>query len=75
MIAPTPYRIQLRGRLSDAILAPYVDDFVVSRTAESTLLEGQVRDAAHLNGIVTHLTGLGIELVSLNPSGGRPSPG
>lgn len=74
---PTPYRIQLRGRLSDAILAPYVHEFVVSRTTDSTVLAGDVRDPAHLHGIITHLTGLGIELISVtsgNPAQLEPDP-
>ncbi|MGI9614877.1 MAG: rhodanese-like domain-containing protein, partial [Acidimicrobiales bacterium] len=59
------YRVELRGRLSDAVLGPYVDDFVVSRTQNHTVLTGAVRDAAHLHGIVTHLTSMGLELVSV----------
>jgi hypothetical protein len=61
----TPYRVELRGRLSDQILGPYVHEFVVSRTQDRTVLTGVVRDAAHLHGIVTHLTSLGLELISV----------
>jgi len=73
------YRIELRGRLSDAILAPYADEFLIDRTDGTTTLAGDVRDAAHLHGIVSHLTGLGVELVSANTvedgdRGGLPSP-
>lgn len=65
MTASTAYRIELRGRLSDHILGPYADEFVVSRTTSSTVLTGPVRDASHLHGIVTHLTSLGLGLVSV----------
>ena len=65
MTASTGYRIELRGRISDHILGPYADEFVISRTAASTVLTGPIRDSAHLHGIVTHLTSLGLDLVSV----------
>lgn len=65
MTTSTAYRIELRGRLSDHILGPYAYDFVVSRTADSTVLTGPVREASHLHGIVTHLTSIGLDLVSV----------
>jgi len=64
MSEPTPYRILLRGRISDDTLAPYGPELVVSRENSTTLLVGPVRDAAHLHGIITHVTNLGIELIS-----------
>ncbi|MGI9598955.1 MAG: hypothetical protein ACR2QK_22520 [Acidimicrobiales bacterium] len=64
MTGPTSYRIELRGRLSDHILAPYSPEFAISRTTNSTVLIGDIRDPAHLHGIVTHLTSLGLELLS-----------
>lgn len=65
MNAPSPHQIQLRGRLSDAILGPYVYEFVISRTATSTILAGQIRDPAHLHGIITHLTSQGVEITGI----------
>lgn len=63
----TPYRIVLRGRLSDELLRPYLHEFTVVRSSECTTLAGVVRDAAHLHGIVSHLTSVGVELVSIGP--------
>ncbi len=63
MTGPATYRIELRGRRSDDILAPYRHEFIVSRTADNTVLVGQVRDPAHLHGIVNHLTIGGFELL------------
>ncbi|MGI9611514.1 MAG: hypothetical protein ACR2QO_01305 [Acidimicrobiales bacterium] len=65
MTTAIPYRVEVRGRLSDQILGPYAHEFVVSRTKDRTVLTGAVRDAAHLHGIVTHLTSLGLELISV----------
>lgn len=73
MTAGARYRIRLRGRISDDVLAPYSHEFVVTRTGDSTVLAGPVRDAAHLHGIVTHLTALGIELISATATGGQES--
>lgn len=65
MTVGAAYRVEVRGRVSDAMLGPYADEFVVARTPATTALTGAVRDAAHLNGIVTHLTSLGLDLVSV----------
>ena len=59
------YRIEVRGRVSDRMLGPYVDEFVISRTRRSTTLSGHIRDPAHLHGVVAHLTGIGLVLVSV----------
>lgn len=65
MTPSTAYRVELRGRPSEAMLGPYANEFVVSRTRATTVLTGPVRDAAHLHGIVSHLTSLGLELISV----------
>lgn len=72
---PTPYRIELRGRLSDDILTPYSEEFVVSRTSHSTVLLGNIRDPAHLHGVVAHLTSLGLELLSTGVARPAAPPG
>lgn len=76
MTTSTVYRIEIRGRLSDRILGPYALEFVVSRSSSTTVLTGEVRDASHLHGIVSDLTSLGLELVSVAqiPTSG-PEPG
>ncbi len=65
MTTSTAYRVELRGRVSEAVLGPYASEFVISRTGNATVLTGAVRDAAHLHGIVTHLISTGLELVSV----------
>ena len=56
------YRIDLDGRISDRMLGPYLDDFTISRTRGGTTLSGHLRDAAHLHGVILHLTGLGLRI-------------
>ena len=77
MTTSTAYRIELRGRLSDDILGPYAYDFVISRSPVNTVLTGPIRDAAHLHGIVTHLTSVGLELINvteISSLGPEPPP-
>ena len=68
-MTPAGYRIEIRGRVSERTLGPYADEFVVSRAAHTSTLSGTIRDPAHLHGIVTHLTGIGLELISVQPVG------
>ena len=63
------YRIELAGRVSDRMLAPYIEEFEVVVGRSTTTLSGVVRDAAHLHGVITHLTGLGLDIVSVGPAG------
>lgn len=70
MTAPMRYRIELRGNVSDRLLEPYLDEFVISRTEATTSLSGPIRDPSHLHGIVSHLTSRGIELVSFREVAG-----
>lgn len=73
------YRIEIRGRVSDRSLGPYIDEFAISRSTRSTTLSGRIRDPAHLHGVVAHLTGIGLELISVQPLGrgddARADPG
>jgi hypothetical protein len=65
---PTTYRIVIRGRAGARALHPFVDDFVVVTTPEGhTSMTGAVTDAAHLHGLLVHLTSLNVEVVSANP--------
>jgi hypothetical protein len=78
MSEPTTFEIVLRGRASARLLRPLLDDFTIThtpgthtpgtRTSEGeTRLVGEVRDAAHLHGVVAHLTAVNVELVSIVP--------
>lgn len=76
---PTPpastYVIVIRGRPSARLLRPLLDDFRFEHTSDAsgdgspqvTRLTGDVRDAAHLHGIVAHLTSVNVDLISIAP--------
>ena len=68
MSEATPYEVVIRGNASKRVLGPLRDDFAIEATdAGTTRLTGAIRDAAHLHGVVTHLTALAIDIVSLAP--------
>ena len=64
----TAYEILIRGHASERVLARLNDDFSIERApGQHTRLIGEIRDAAHLHGVITQLTALAIEIVSLTP--------
>ncbi len=68
MTTTTTYEIVIRGRASARLLRPLLDEFAIDHTIDGvTRLTGDVRDAAHLHGIVAHLTSVGAELISIGP--------
>ena len=68
MNAPITYEIVIRGLLSKRLQGTLADDFTIeAANAGTTRLIGPVRDPAHLHGVVTNLTALAIEIVSLTP--------
>ena len=68
MNEPVTYEIVIRGRASERLLARLADDFSIIPGADGhTRLLGDVRDAAHLHGVINQLTTLAIEIVSLTP--------
>ena len=68
MATPTTYEIVIRGRATERFLRPLLDDFSIDHDiGGGTRLTGDVRDAAHLHGIVAHLTSVGAELISIGP--------
>ena len=68
MTAPTTYEIVIKGRASARFLRPLLHDFSVDHSLEGvTRLIGVVRDAAHLHGVVAHLTSVNVELISIAP--------
>ena len=72
MSEPTTFEIVIRGRASARLLRPLLDDFTFHHAADrTTRLVGVVRDAAHLHGVVSHLTSVNVELISIAPIG-RP---
>ena len=68
MPEPTSYEIVIKGRAGARLLRPLLDDFTVDHSVEGvTRMIGELRDAAHLHGVVTHLTSLNVELISIAP--------
>ena len=69
MNEPITYEIVIRGQASERILARLRDDFSIDATAGGhTRLVGEIRDPAHLHGVINQLTSLAIEIVSINPA-------
>jgi hypothetical protein len=73
MSEPTTYEIVLRGRASARLLRPLLDDFTVDHAQEGvTRLVGDIGDAAHLHGVLAHLTSVATEVISIAPLGPAP---
>ncbi len=80
MSEPTTFEIVIRGRATARLLRPMLDDFIFEHPGDgNTHLVGVVRDAAHLHGVVSHLTSVNVELISIvpvdRPAGGLSLPG
>jgi hypothetical protein len=74
MTAPTTYEIVIKGRASARFLRPLLHDFSVDHTVDGvTRLIGEIRDAAHLHGVVAHLTAVNVELISIAPLAASPA--
>ncbi|MCB0951894.1 MAG: hypothetical protein KDB13_04025 [Microthrixaceae bacterium] len=66
MSRPTRYEIEIRGRATDRVLRPVIDDFEIDPTdVGTTRLTGLVRDPSHLNGLLAHFTSMNVEVVQL----------
>ena len=74
MNTPATYQIVIAGHATKRILGVLQDDFAIdTTTAGITRLSGEVRDPSHLHGVVSHLTSLAIEIISVTPVGsGNP---
>lgn len=65
---PTSYEIVINGRATAGLLRPLLDDSSFDRTESGvTRLTGEIRDPAHLHGVMAHLTAVGVELISVAP--------
>ena len=68
MNEPTTYEIVIRGHATERLLGRLQDDFTIEHADPGhTRLTGVIRDAAQLHGLVTHLTSLAIDIVSVTP--------
>ncbi len=60
------YQIEIRGRATDRILRPVIDDFTIDITpAGNTCLTGEIRDPSHLHDLLAHFTSMNAEVVGL----------
>ena len=61
---PTRYRIAVRGRLTERLASAF-DGLTLEPGRELTALVGEIRDQAHLYGVLDRIRNLGLELVSV----------
>ncbi len=69
MSPPTTYEIVLRGRAGARLLRPLLDDFTLEHAGGTTRLVGDIGDAAHLHGVLAHLTSVNVDVISIAPVG------
>jgi hypothetical protein len=62
----TVYRIVVRGELSRRYALAF-EGMEMETGAGRTILTGEVIDQPHLHGIIDRISGLGLDLVSLEP--------
>jgi len=67
-MASSRYRIVLRGRLSKSFESAF-DGMDLEPGPNQTVLAGEVRDQAHLHGLLDRLRDFGIELLAVEPAG------
>ena len=61
---PTRYRIAIRGRLTERLGSAF-EGLTLKPGRELTVLVGEIRDQAHLYGVLDLVRNLGLELVSV----------
>ena len=62
---PTRYRIAVRGRLTERLGSAF-EGLALEPGRELTVLGGEIRDQAHLYGVLDLVRNLGLELVSVS---------
>jgi hypothetical protein len=67
------YRIVLRGRLAERFESAF-DGMALEPGQNQTVLIGEVRDQAHLYGLLDRLRDFGIDLVAVEPADSQPGP-
>ena len=75
-MAASRYRIVLRGRLSERFESAF-EGMTLEPGLNRTVLVGDVRDQAHLYGLLDRLRDFGIELLAVESAGaceGRSEP-
>jgi len=66
-VGPSRYRIVLRGRLSERFESAF-EGMALEAGPNQTVLVGEIRDQAHLYGLLDQLRGFGIDLVAVEPA-------
>ena len=61
-----PYRIVIRGEIGEPLVGP-LEGMTVEVVGEESVLTGDIRDQTQLQGVLSWLTTLGVEIVSVNP--------
>jgi hypothetical protein len=61
---PTRYRIAIQGRLTERLGSAF-EGLALEPGRELTVLVGEIRDQAHLYGVLDLVRNLGLELVSV----------
>ena len=62
-----PYRIVIRGEIGEPLVGP-LEGMTVEIVGEESVLAGDLRDQTQLQGVLSWLTTLGVEIVSVNPA-------
>ena len=62
-----PYRIVIRGELGEPLVGA-LEGMTVEVVGQESILVGDLRDQAELQGVLSWLTNLGVEIVSVNPA-------
>jgi hypothetical protein len=81
-VTASRYRIVLRGRLSERFESAF-EGMALEPGPNQTVLVGDVRDQAHLYGLLDRLRDFGIDLLAVelvgicagSPEAGTPDPG
>jgi hypothetical protein len=66
-VGPSRYRIVLRGRLSERFESAF-EGMALEAGPSQTVLVGEIRDQAHLYGLLDRLRDFGIDLVAVEPA-------
>jgi hypothetical protein len=66
-VTPSRYRIIMRGRLGDHFASAF-DGMALEPGPNRTVLTGEIRDQAHLYGLLDRLRDFGIELLAVEPA-------
>ena len=66
-MGPSRYRIVLRGRLSERFESAF-EGMVFEAGPNQTVFVGEIRDQAHLYGLLDRLRDFGIDLVAVEPA-------